>query len=125
MRGALLSLSRALLHARRPALRAAAMATAQPPPSPAARFEATPAPSRPSFSVLFLGDTMLGRLVDEQLRELQSAGEGPERVWGDLLSLARAADVRLINLECAITDHPVRTVCSFHSISSEPSGFLP
>ena len=88
------------------------MATAQPRPTATAASEGSAsgaaASTRPSFSVLLLGDTMLGRLVDEQLRALQLRGEGPERVWGDMLPLAEAADVCLLNLECAITDHPVR-----------------
>lgn len=109
MRCALTPLSRALLPARRAALRAAAMAAAQPPPSAAAVPEAAASPvSRASFTVLLLGDTMLGRLVDQRLRELQMRAEGPETVWQDVLPLAKAADVRLLNLECAITDHPVR-----------------
>jgi hypothetical protein len=86
------------------------MAAAQPLPSSAAGSEAASSPApRATFSVLLLGDTMLGRLVDQRLRELQSRGEGPETVWQDVLPLAKAADVRLLNLECAITDHPVRS----------------
>ena len=115
MRCALAPVSRVLLQSQRAARpRAFAMATAQPrttaaPESTAGGAAASTRPSFfPSFSVLLLGDTMLGRLVDEQLRALQLRGEGPERVWGDTLPLAEAADVRLLNLECAITDHLVR-----------------
>ena len=97
------------------------MATAQPRLTESAGSEATKAAAtaRPSFSVLLLGDTMLGRLVDEQLQVLQARGEGPERVWGDTLPLAEAADVRLLNLECAITDHPVRE-CNVQCRASIP-----
>jgi poly-gamma-glutamate capsule biosynthesis protein CapA/YwtB (metallophosphatase superfamily) len=44
------------------------------------------------------GDVMLGRGVDEALR-----AERPEEPWGDLLPLLHDADVRVVNLECAIT----------------------
>ena len=63
----------------------------------------------PSFSVVMLGDTMLGRLVDEKLAVMRSQGEAPDAVWGDTLQrVVRAADARILNLECALTDHPVR-----------------
>ncbi len=69
------------------------------------------------FSLLLLGDTMLGRLVDERLAVLRASGESPEHVWGDTLPLVRSADVRILNLECALTDYPVpwtRTPKVFH-----------
>ena len=46
------------------------------------------------------GDVMLGRGVNETLRTAR-----PEEPWGDVLSLLHAADLRIINLECAITQH--------------------
>ena len=49
--------------------------------------------------VLLVGDVMLGRLVNEMLKE-QSA----TYPWGDTLPLLLEADVRLCNLECALTD---------------------
>jgi len=103
MRHALLSplLQRALPRSAGAALRGAAMSAAPPPPPRADN-------GRCSFSVMLLGDTMLGRLVDDRLRELQAKGAGPEAVWGDTLLLVRAADIRLLNLECALTDHAVR-----------------
>lgn len=45
------------------------------------------------------GDTMLGRGVNPVL--LQRA---PEYVWGDALPIMLAADARIINLECVISD---------------------
>jgi poly-gamma-glutamate capsule biosynthesis protein CapA/YwtB (metallophosphatase superfamily) len=44
------------------------------------------------------GDVMLGRGVNETLRAVR-----PAEPWGDVLPLLLSADLRLINLECAIT----------------------
>jgi poly-gamma-glutamate capsule biosynthesis protein CapA/YwtB (metallophosphatase superfamily) len=49
------------------------------------------------------GDVMLGRLVNEEI-----ARSGFTRPWGDMLSWFRQADLRLINLECALTDYQER-----------------
>jgi poly-gamma-glutamate synthesis protein (capsule biosynthesis protein) len=49
--------------------------------------------------LLFVGDIMLGRLVNEMLRD-QSA----EYPWGDTLSVFRGADFRMANLECVLSD---------------------
>ena len=49
--------------------------------------------------LLFVGDVMLGRLVNEALREAPQ-----DYPWGDTLSIFREADVRLCNLECVISD---------------------
>jgi len=49
--------------------------------------------------LLFVGDVMLGRLVNEALRE--SLQDYP---WGDTLSIFGESDVRLCNLECVISD---------------------
>jgi poly-gamma-glutamate capsule biosynthesis protein CapA/YwtB (metallophosphatase superfamily) len=46
------------------------------------------------------GDVMLGRGVNETLRATR-----PEGPWGDVLPLLASADLRVINLECAITEH--------------------
>lgn len=43
---------------------------------------------------------MLGRGVNDALR-----GMRPEEPWGDALPLLLSADRRVINLECALTDH--------------------
>jgi len=101
------------------ARRVAAMA--QPLSAAAASQAASTCAAPPSFSVVMLGDTMLGRLVDEKLAVLQAQGEPPAAVLGDTLPLIRAADVRILNLECALTDHPVRwtqTPKMFHFRSS-------
>ena len=50
-------------------------------------------------NLLFIGDVMLGRLVNAALKD-----RPPEYVWGNTLSLFKAADVRICNLECAISD---------------------
>jgi poly-gamma-glutamate capsule biosynthesis protein CapA/YwtB (metallophosphatase superfamily) len=47
-----------------------------------------------------MGDVMLGRLVNERLKDMQ-----PEEVWGDVLPHLAQADLRILNLECALTNH--------------------
>lgn len=49
--------------------------------------------------VLLVGDVMLGRLVNDVLKQ-----KPPAYPWGDTLSLFQQADVRLCNLECALSD---------------------
>ncbi len=49
-------------------------------------------------TIAFMGDVMLGRGVNEALR-----GMAPQEVWGDLLPVLEGADLRIANLECAIT----------------------
>lgn len=48
------------------------------------------------------GDIMLGRLVDHYV--VQNSKLPPETIWEDVLPLLLAADVRLGNLECVISD---------------------
>src|SRR5918998_994230 len=52
------------------------------------------------ITVALVGDVMLGRRVNDALRTLR-----PEQAWGDVLPLLVSADLRIVNLECAITDH--------------------
>ncbi len=52
------------------------------------------------ITIALTGDVMLGRGVNETLR-----GVHPEEPWGDTLPLLLSADLRIINLECAITEH--------------------
>jgi poly-gamma-glutamate capsule biosynthesis protein CapA/YwtB (metallophosphatase superfamily) len=64
------------------------------------------------------GDVMLGRGVNEALRATP-----PERLWGDTLPLLRSADLRVVNLECALTRHErpwLRTEKVFH-FRADPS----
>ncbi len=49
--------------------------------------------------LLFIGDVMLGRLVNEKLKTAV-----PFYPWGDTLPLFRTADARISNLECVIAD---------------------
>jgi poly-gamma-glutamate capsule biosynthesis protein CapA/YwtB (metallophosphatase superfamily) len=56
-----------------------------------------------SFRIAITGDVMLGRLVDREI-----ARSGFVRPWGDMLSEFQAADLRLINLECALTSRTER-----------------
>lgn len=51
-------------------------------------------------TLALIGDVMLGRGVNEAL-----GGMSPEEPWGDTLAVLAGADLRLINLECAITAH--------------------
>lgn len=52
------------------------------------------------LTLAFTGDVMLGRLVNETLKTMQ-----PEEVWGDVLPHLVQADLRIVNLECALTNH--------------------
>jgi poly-gamma-glutamate synthesis protein (capsule biosynthesis protein) len=47
--------------------------------------------------IAFMGDVMLGRLVDERLRTA-----APASVWGDTLPVLAGADLRIANLECVL-----------------------
>lgn len=70
------------------------------------------------ISLALVGDVMLGRGVDRALRTLE-----PARLWGDVLPLLGSADLRIINLECAITGHEqpwTRTPKIFH-FRADPS----
>lgn len=49
--------------------------------------------------LLFVGDVMLGRFVNEVLRS-----EPPAYPWGDTLPVFQSADLRCCNLECALSD---------------------
>src|SRR2546423_9217635 len=51
------------------------------------------------MQLLFVGDVMLGRLVNRTLRHMP-----PFYPWGDTLVLFERADVRVANLECALSD---------------------
>ncbi len=51
------------------------------------------------MKIIFVGDVMLGRLVNEVLKK-----EPPEYPWGDTLPIFKNADLRICNLECVISD---------------------
>src|SRR5829696_6157266 len=53
------------------------------------------------ITLALMGDVMLGRKVAEVLNHTMR----PEEPWGDVMPLMDAADLRIINLECAITDN--------------------
>ena len=53
-----------------------------------------------TLSIGFMGDIMIGRLVNEVIAE-----KGYEYPWGDTLDLIRASDLRIINLETTLTQH--------------------
>jgi poly-gamma-glutamate capsule biosynthesis protein CapA/YwtB (metallophosphatase superfamily) len=70
------------------------------------------------IDLALVGDVMLGRGVDEALRDMRS-----EEPWGDVFSVLDTADLRVINLECAITTHRNRwnrTPKTFH-FRADPS----
>lgn len=48
---------------------------------------------------VFVGDVMLGRLVNEALKSMP-----PAYPWGNTLPIFRESDVRICNLECVISD---------------------
>lgn len=52
------------------------------------------------MTLALMGDVMLGRLVNDRLKSMR-----PEEVWGDVLPQLAQADLRIINLECALTRH--------------------
>jgi poly-gamma-glutamate synthesis protein (capsule biosynthesis protein) len=52
------------------------------------------------LTLAFTGDVMLGRLVNDRLKDMQ-----PEEAWGDVLPHLVQADLRIANLECALTSH--------------------
>lgn len=69
-------------------------------------------------SLALVGDVMLGRRVNDALRTLR-----PEQLWGDVLPLLGSTDLRIVNLECTITDHKqpwTRTPKVFH-FRADPS----
>ncbi len=51
------------------------------------------------MKILFVGDVMIGRLVNEILKI-----KNPEYVWGNTLPIFQQADLRICNLECVISD---------------------
>lgn len=51
------------------------------------------------MDLLFVGDVMLGRLMNDVLKR-----EPPAYPWGDTLPLFQSADWRFCNLECVISD---------------------
>jgi poly-gamma-glutamate capsule biosynthesis protein CapA/YwtB (metallophosphatase superfamily) len=70
------------------------------------------------ITLALTGDVMLGRQVNRALRIVS-----PEQPWGDVLPLLLSADLRIVNLECAITDHEqpwARTPKFFH-FRADPS----
>src|ERR1043166_6214605 len=63
-------------------------------------------------TLAFAGDVMLGRLVSDAIKQMP-----PEQPWGDVMPIMAAADLRIVNLECAITTHTTpwtRTEKVFH-----------
>ncbi|KAK3723449.1 hypothetical protein LTR37_001701 [Vermiconidia calcicola] len=74
----------------------------------------------------FMGDTMLGRLIDQlfpqhvdepeearMVKSIQNANGklrdyGPTSPWGDVLPLLHGADLNLLNLETSVTTHPTK-----------------
>jgi poly-gamma-glutamate synthesis protein (capsule biosynthesis protein) len=70
------------------------------------------------FTIALTGDVMLGRLVNDRLKTML-----PAQVWGDVLPHLMQADLRIVNLECALTTHPypwTRTEKMFH-FRADPS----
>lgn len=62
--------------------------------------------------MLFVGDVMLGRLVNAALKEVP-----PEYPWGNTLPIFKKAELRICNLECVVSDRGspwTRTPKVFH-----------
>lgn len=53
------------------------------------------------LTLALMGDVMLGRGVDAALKHMR-----PQDVWSDVLPQLLQADLRIANLECALTTHP-------------------
>jgi poly-gamma-glutamate synthesis protein (capsule biosynthesis protein) len=51
------------------------------------------------MNLLFVGDVMLGRLVNDLLKQVP-----PEYPWGDTLPIFQKATLRICNLECVVSD---------------------
>jgi poly-gamma-glutamate capsule biosynthesis protein CapA/YwtB (metallophosphatase superfamily) len=51
------------------------------------------------MKLLFVGDVMLGRLVNETLKSMP-----PAYPWGNTLPVFRESDLRICNLECVVSD---------------------
>lgn len=54
--------------------------------------------------LVFTGDVMLGRLINDYLKTVSD----PALIWGDTLEELRSADATFINLECALTQNSKR-----------------
>ena len=70
------------------------------------------------LTLALMGDVMLGRYVNEILKSLS-----PAEMWDDLLPHLAQADLRIVNLECALTRHLdpwARTPKMFH-FRADPS----
>lgn len=52
-----------------------------------------------NFKLALVGDVMLGRLVNDHLKSASL-----EYPWGDTLPIFKQADLRICNLECAVSD---------------------
>lgn len=65
-----------------------------------------------SITLVFGGDTMIGRLVNQAIKQ-----KGPRYIWGDILPLLQKADLRIINLETTLTksDKKVPKVFNYKS----------
>lgn len=66
------------------------------------------------MEIVFIGDIMIGRLVNEALKVT-----APSYPWGNVLPILRHADIRIGNLECVISDRgkPVPKVFNFRTDS--------
>jgi poly-gamma-glutamate capsule biosynthesis protein CapA/YwtB (metallophosphatase superfamily) len=51
------------------------------------------------MELVFVGDVMLGRLVNEWLWEVP-----PDQPWGNTVPILAEGDLRICNLECALSD---------------------
>ena len=56
---------------------------------------------RAAMNIALSGDVMLGRFVDDSI--IRNSALPPHTVWGNVLPLLSAADLRLCNLECVIS----------------------
>lgn len=97
-------------------------ATASPRPAETIRPSETPSPSPNPTNTLSgqvtlaaVGDLMLGRSVGEQILQ-----KGPEVVFAEVQSVLAAADLRVGNLECALTDAGAAEAGKTYTLKAPP-----
>ena len=69
------------------------------------------------LTLALIGDVMLGRGVDAALKSMR-----PQDMWGDVLPHLLQADLRIANLECALTRHaqPWTRSCKLFHFRADP-----
>lgn len=72
------------------------------------------------ITFIFLGDIMIGRLMNEVIDE-----HGPAWIWGDTLDELHQTDLLLINLETTLTRHNKKLYPKVFNYKSDPKNIRP